>query len=345
MKAPSSDAKASSRIEFLVRATEDPLKLDGPNVIRNLTSTPKKIAAVYVYDKRGTDLFEQQCDTPEYYLRRAEAELLRAHAREIVTRTAATRVVELGAGTADKTRILLAEYDHRGLRCDYFPIDVDVDTLARAALGLVAEFPRVWVHCLGTTYENGLRTLPVGASASASANANAAAGPSLILFLGSSIGNMELHEIDALLAAVWTGCAPGDYLLVGADLDKDPGVIDRAYNDAAGYGPRSTLNMLSHLNHRYGGNFVVDNFRYQSRYDPQIRRNEVRLESLVAQTVTLATLDLTVQFDAGELIDAEIMWKFDVDQLGAILGRAGFTMVDRWIEPIYRYGLFLAQRQ
>jgi uncharacterized SAM-dependent methyltransferase len=148
-----------------------------------------------------------------------------------------------------------------------------------------------------------------------------------------------------LLRELVLNSSPGDYLLVGADLDKDPAIINRAYNDSAGIGAQSTLNMLRHLNRRYRGDFVLDRFRYRSQYDPCAKRNEVKIESLVDQTVTLADLGFTVSFGATESIDAEVMWKFDPDVLGAILGRAGLVVIARWIDPVYRYGLFLSRRQ
>jgi dimethylhistidine N-methyltransferase len=333
MKPQSPDTRLSTRARFLVRSAEDPLGQDGPNVVRNLSKTPKSISSVYVYDKRGTELFERQCNTPEYYLRRVEAQLLRSHVDEIVERCGPIPIVELGAGTAQKTRTLLMEYQRRGARCDYFPIDVDTQTLTEAATQLTAAFPRLCVHCLGTTYQKGLRTLA------------AFRERKMFLFLGSSIGNMELPDIHDLLADLYCNSLPGDYLLLGADLDKDPAIIDRAYNDAAGYGARSTLNMLRHLNRRYGGNFVLDRFRYRSHYDPRTRRNEARIESVAEQTVTLVALGFTVVLGESELIDAEVMWKFDPDDLAAMLNRAGFSMVQRWIEPTYRYGLFLLRRQ
>jgi uncharacterized SAM-dependent methyltransferase len=198
---------------------------------------------------------------------------------------------------------------------------------------LVSTFPLLHVHCLGTTYHEGLRALPPCPQGR------------LFMFLGSSLGNMEWQEINDLLSELFDSGAQGDYLLLGVDLDKDPAIIDRAYNDSAGYGPRSTLNMLDHLNRRYGGNFVTDNFRYRSHYDSRMKRNDVRIESLVDQTVTLAALGITVSFGAAELIDAEVMWKFDPEELGAVLDRAGFSMVRRWIEPTYRYGLFLLRHK
>ena len=316
------------RIHYLMRSG-DPLAEDGPNVIRNLSRSPKKISSFYVYDKKGTELFERQCGTPEYYLRRVETRLLSRYAGDVAELCRYPSIIELGAGTAEKTRILLAEYARRALRCDYFPIDVDTETLAEAARTLISAFPCLFVHCLGAKYEEGLSALPP------------CSDPRLFMFLGSSLGNMERWEIDALLLQLFAHGAPGDYLLLGADLDKDPAVIDRAYNDSAGFGPRSTLNLLDHLNHRYAGNFIAENFRYRSKYDSLIKRNEVRIESLVDQTVTLASLNFSVPFRAAEMIDAEIMWKFDPDELGEILDRAGFSAVRRWIDPEYRYGLFL----
>jgi L-histidine Nalpha-methyltransferase len=322
-----------TRIRHLVRSSEDPLAQDGPNVVFNLTRAPKRISSIYVYDKRGTELFERQCGTPDYYLRRVESQLLNWYAGDIVGFCGLLPIVELGAGTSEKTRIVLAEYAKRGMRCDYFPIDVDTETLSYSAQELVSTFPLLFVHCLGTTYHKGLRALPP------------CPGARLFMFLGSSLGNMERREIDELLSELFDSGRPGDYFLLGADLDKDPAIIDRAYNDSAGYGPRSTLNMLDHLNRRYRGNFVTDNFRYRSKYDSRMKRNDVRIESLVDQTVTLAALGITVSFRAAELIDAEVMWKFDPQELGSVLDRAGFSMERRWIEPIYRYGLFLMRHK
>lgn len=326
---PGFSGATDARVEYLVLSTEDPLAQDAPNVISNLTRSPKRISSVYVYDKRGTELFERQCDTPEYYLRRVEAQLLNWYAGDIVELCEFPPIVELGAGTAEKTRRLLAEYATRGVRCDYYPIDVDTETLSDSARMLVSAFPLLFVHCLGATYHEGLRALPPSSRAR------------LFMFLGSSLGNMERQEIDDLLSQLFDSGTQGDYLLLGADLDKDPAIIDRAYNDLAGYGARSTLNVLDHLNRRYGGNFVTANFRYRSHYDSRMKRNVVCIESLVAQTVTLAALGCTVSFGAAELIDAEVMWKFDPEELATILNRAGFSMLRRWIEPAYRYGLFL----
>jgi L-histidine N-alpha-methyltransferase len=322
-----------ARVQFLIASTMDPLALDGPNVISNLRRTPRQISSVYVYDRVGTRLFERQCDTPEYYLRRVEAELLRSHAAEIVARCGPVPIVELGAGTAEKTRILFAEYRSRGARCDYFPIDVDTHTLDRAAHRLASEYPNLFVHCLGTTYRDGLRAL------------DAHPQHKLFLFLGSSIGNMAIRDIEELLADLSRYSSRGDHLVLGADLHKDAAIIDRAYNDSAGYGARSALNALSHLNRRYGANFALDRFRYLSKYDPGAMRNEVRFESLVDQTVTLAKLGFTVSFAASELIDAEVMWKFDPDALCALLSQAGWEEAERWIDPIYRYGVFRLRRR
>ncbi len=329
MRLDSSQAMTNGRISYLARSAGDPLAEDAPNVIRNFTRSPKRISPLYVYDKRGTELFERQCGTPEYYLRRVESQLLNRNAGDIAALCGFPPIVELGAGTAEKTRILLAQYAGRALRCDYFPIDVDMESLAETARKLVSAFPFLFVHCLGATYEKGLSALPPRS------------GPRMFMFLGSSLGNMERHEIDGLLLQLFERGAPGDYLLLGADLDKDPAIIDRAYNDSAGFGPRSTLNMLHHLNRRYAGNFVMDRFRYRSNYDSFAKRNDVRIESLVDQTVTLASLSFKVSFAAAELINAEIMWKFDPDELAETLECAGFSLMRRWIEPVYRYGLFL----
>lgn len=320
------------RIEFLVRSAEDPLEQDGQNVIAGLSERPKQISPIYVYDKRGTELFERQCDTPEYYLRRAEAGLLESHAADVLDICGFIPIVELGAGTARKTRCLLREFQKRGRRCDYYPIDIDTETLLDAMTELTEKFPRLFVHCLGATYDRALPLLP-----RCSQNR-------LFLFLGSSLGNMRLTEMDNFLTQLSRSCARDDFLLIGADLDKNAAMIDAAYNDAMGFGAESTLNMLHHLNRRYRGNFNVSRFRYRSHYNSSVRCNEVRIESLDAQSISLASLEFTTEFGAGELIDAEIMWKFDPDELTERCRRFRFAPVQRWIDPVHRYGLFLLRR-
>jgi L-histidine Nalpha-methyltransferase len=324
---------AAERIRFLIQPSEDPLAGDGPNVIANLTRRPKRISSVYVYDRTGTQLFERQCNTPEYYLRRCEMQLLNVHAQEIAESCDYADIVELGSGTAAKTRILLAQYRYRGVGFDYYPIDVDAETMVEAARSLTADFPELIVHCSCATYAEGLRALPEHT------------GPRMFLFLGSSIGNMELQEIAGLLLGLFAHSRPGDRLLIGADLHKESDIINRAYNDSGSYGPRSTLNMLSHLNWRYGGDFELERFAYRSQYDAHSRQNRVSIESLSGQSVTLSRLGLTVSFEKSELIDAEVMWKFDPDELTALLDRAGFAVTHRWMDEIYRYGLFLLRRK
>jgi len=176
------------------------LAQDAPNLVFNLSRSPKRISSVYIYDKKGTELFERQCGTPEYYLRRVEAQLLNWYAADIVGLCGFLPIVELGAGTSEKTRILLAEYAARGMRCDYFPIDVDIETLSDSVHVLVSTFPRLFVHCLGTTYQKGLRALP------------SCTGARLFMFLGSSLGNMEWQEMDDLLSQLFDNGAHGDYL-------------------------------------------------------------------------------------------------------------------------------------
>jgi dimethylhistidine N-methyltransferase len=330
-RTPCHGTGAKERTQFLIRSDEDPLAGDGPNVIANLSKSPKKISSAYVYDRTGSLLFEKQCNTLEYYLRRAEVQLLRTHAEEIIELCDCPIIVELGAGTAQKTRLLLSQYANR--HCDYYPIDVDAETLTETARELTAAFPRLFVHCLGATYREGLCALP------------ASTAPRLFLFLGSSLGNMEWREMEELLLQLFSSSRRGDHLLVGADLHKESRIINCAYNDCAGYGPRSTLNMLSHLNHRYGGDFVLERFGYRSQYDSRLKRNEVWIESLAEQFVTLSRLGFRASFGRSELIDAEVMWKFDPDELTALLDRAGFSMICPWIEAVHRYGLFLLRRK
>jgi L-histidine Nalpha-methyltransferase len=317
-----------SRLDWLCPNDVDPLANDGPNVARGLLGMPKKISAVYVYDEAGNQLFEKQCEQPEYYLTRVEARMIEARAAEILSLTGFAHLVELGAGNAQKTQAFFQAFAAGNKQCVYYPIDVDREVMARALPALIERFPGLTVHAVVGTYELGLEALPPGV-------------PRLFLFLGSTIGGMEKAEYGALLRRIRASMGPADFLLVAADLEKDADIIQRAYNDAAGYGPRSTLNILSHLNWRYLGDFDPGKFAYHSQYKPERQRNEIHIVSRVTQWITLKKLDLRVPFAAGEPIHAEIMWKFNPEALVQEVGALGYEYARRWTDAEFSYGLFL----
>lgn len=317
---------------MIVARNGDPFAGDGPNVVRNLSGSPKRIDAKYVYDAAGSLIFEKQVQQPEYYLGRAERALVRSHAGAVAEMAGACTVVELGSGSAEKTVPLLRAFRTRGLACAYQPIDIDAVALRRCMDSLAETLPGQPVAAVAGTYEDGLR-MPVD-------------GPArrLLVFLGGTIGNFEDSEGAALLQAVRTATRPGDLFLVGADLAKDPAIIDSAYNDAAGYGARSSLNMLAHLNWRYGGDFDLDAFAYVSRYDAARRRNVVHLRSRARQRVTLRGLDASFVFEPGELVFTEVMRKFTVAELEDALAVARFRPRRHWVDDTWGYGLFLFER-
>ena len=277
-------------------------------------------------------MFERQCEQPEYYLTRVEYRLLQAHAAELLDKTDFVRLVELGAGNAHKTQNLFEAFHARGKPCTYYPIDVDSTVMMRAMPSLTRRFPHLNVHAIVGTYHLGLDALPLGGI------------PKLFLFLGSSIGNMEKLEYVSLLTRIRSRMDPADFLLIAADLEKEPRIIQVAYNDSAGYGRRSTLNMLSHLNWRYMGDFSLRRFRYVSTYNQELQRNEVCIVSLKDQIVTLKALGLTISLKAGEPINAEIMWKFNPQALVKEIAGVGFQFLKSWTDTELPYGLFLFRR-
>ncbi|MFQ3680277.1 MAG: L-histidine N(alpha)-methyltransferase [Pseudanabaenaceae cyanobacterium] len=312
-----------------------PTPADGTDVRAGLQSLPKTLPAKYLYDERGSQLFERICRLPEYYPTRTEAAILQRVAPALPGWTGPCELVELGSGSSTKTRILLNAYAHQGVTLHYVPVDISAPMLETTACDLVAAYPRLKIRAIAGTYEQAFAAL------------GAPSLPTrLLCFLGSTLGNFTPGEARAFFAQVSQSLAPGDFFLLGVDLQKDPAVLERAYNDAAGVTAAFNLNVLAHLNRRFAGNFDLAQFRHRAIYNRTEHQIEMHLDSQSPQTVTLHLGDrpYTFALAAGESIRTEVSRKFALDALGRELAPHGLQVQHTFTDDRLWFGLVLAQR-
>ncbi len=305
---------------------------EGADVVRGLSHRPKTLPSYYFYDRRGSELFEQICGLPEYYPTRTEQGILAGCAQEITALTGQCDLVELGSGSSRKTRILLDAYTQLQGAFTYIPIDVSTTMLRATAWDLLEEYPRLSIHALAGVYELALVALP------------AAERPRLLIFLGSTMGNLSPQEQGIFLGQVYQSLAPGDYFLLGVDLQKDSEILNAAYNDRQGVTAAFNLNILQHLNERFNGNFRLEKFRHWAFYNQELHQIEMHLVSLEEQRVKLYDLDLELVLDAQETIRTEISRKFELGQLRQALAAAGLTVQRVWSDERQWFALILAQK-
>ncbi|MFF9040383.1 L-histidine N(alpha)-methyltransferase [Streptomyces sp. NPDC014892] len=304
-------------------ATDAALRAD---VLQGLTRTPKTLPPKWFYDARGSELFEQITELPEYYPTRAEREILVGRAGEIAAASGPRTLVELGSGSSDKTRHLLDAMP--GLHT-YVPVDVSESALRQAGEALVAERPGLNVHALIADFTTGL-VLPQ------------TPGPRLVAFLGGTIGNLVPEERAAFLAAVRGLLAPGDTLLLGTDLVKDEGVLVAAYDDAAGVTAEFNKNVLNVVDRELGADFDPDAFDHVALWNAECEWIEMRLRSRTTQTVKIPALDLAVDFEAGEELRTEVSAKFRREGVRAELASAGLELTRWWTDEQGRFALSLS---
>jgi L-histidine N-alpha-methyltransferase len=297
----------------------------------SLTETPRRIPSKYFYDERGSELFEAICELPEYYPTRAERAILERHAGEIVRASGCSELVELGSGAATKTRLLLDAMAEAGTLELYVPFDVSEEMVARVARELAEHYPGLRVHGVVGDFMAHLGKVPEG-------------GCRLAAFLGGTIGNLLPEDARAFLARLARRLDPGDGLLLGTDLIKDPAVIEAAYDDAAGVTAEFNRNILRVVNRLTGGDFDPQAFRHRAFYDEALHRIEMRLVAERPQEVHLPALDLTLDIQEGEEILTEISTKYDREKVEALLQRSGFQP-ERWsTDPDHLFALSLARR-
>lgn len=305
---------------------------DGQDVVRGLMETPKFLFPKYFYDERGSELFEQICELPEYYLTRTETSILQRYAGEIVQQIGPCELVELGSGSSTKTRLLLDAYQALDISLRYVPIDVSGKILEASARQLQQDYSPLQIHGLVGTYEQALAQLksnywPVRT----------------ICFLGSTLGNFTQKECDRFFTDVTAALKPGDYFLAGIDLQKDQDIMEMAYNDREGVSAALNLNMLSHLNWRFGGNFDLGEFEHQAIYNRDEDQIELYLQCQKHCNVYLDKLDLTVEFQAGETVLTQISRKFKVEKIQQYLQTRGLKLVQTWTDTREWFAVLLCQ--
>ena len=308
---------------------------DGPSFAQavrlGLLARPKTLPWPFFYDEDGSNLFERICRLPEYYLTRTEDAILREHAGAMVAGwDQAPAMIELGSGSSSKTRRLIAAAIRRYGRLHYVPIDVSPTILDESSRELAARFPTLRVTGYVADYRTELARV-----------AALVAGPKLWVFLGSSLGNYETEEAIGLLGQVARASKPADRLLLGTDLDKDPRVLEAAYDDSQGVTAQFNRNLLARINRELGADFIPERFAHRATYRRDAGRVELHLVSRIDQTVSIPGADLVVRFAEGESIHTENSHKYTPDRLRNLAGRSGYVEEAAWHDD---RGLFRVQR-
>ncbi|HEY2283819.1 MAG TPA: L-histidine N(alpha)-methyltransferase [Solirubrobacteraceae bacterium] len=301
------------------------------DVLDGLTRPFKELPPKHFYDARGAELFDQICDLPEYYPTRAERAILQESASELAALTGAAELVELGSGTAAKTRVLLDALHEAGTLRRYVPVDVTESMVRDCAQTLTEEYPGLRVHGVIGDFERHLDQVPE------------AIGPRVVAFLGGTIGNFPPGSRRRFLRAIAGLLGPEDHLLMGTDLVKDPNVLEAAYDDAQGVTAEFNRNVLRVLNRELDANFDPDDFDHVAHFDPEHEWIEMRLRARREHTTHVGALDLPVRFAAGEELRTEISAKFTPERLQGDLAAAGLQCV-RWLtDPDELFALTLSR--
>lgn len=298
---------------------------------RGLTAVPKDLPPKWFYDARGSDLFDEITRLPEYYPTRTERSILLDRAAELVAASGADTVVELGSGTSEKTRIILDAFHRAGRLGTFVPFDVSESTLREAAAAIAAEYPGTAVHAVAGDFERHLHLLP-------------ATGTRLVAFLGGTIGNFPPGPRAAFLASLAATLRPGETLLLGTDLVKDPARLVRAYDDAAGVTAEFNKNVLAVLNRELGAGFDADDFDHVARWDADAEWIEMRLRARRDLQVPVPGIGLTAEFAAGEEMRTEISAKFRHEKVERELAAAGLELLAWWADPAGDFALSLSRR-
>lgn len=287
-------------------------------VLDGLAGSPKSVPPTYFYDARGSELFEQICQLPEYYPTRTEMGILRRHAADIAARIGPeAQIIEYGSGASDKIRVIL---DALETPVAYMPVDISGEYLSGVAERLAGDYPGLEVTAVVADYRHPFAVPAPRRRAQARAS----------LFTGSTIGNFSPEEAMAFLRHTARRLAGGGALVIGADLRKDPKLLHAAYNDAAGVTAAFNLNLLTRINRELGGTFDVAAFDHYAFYDPREGRIEMHLVSRRPQRVSVG--GRAFFFATGESIHTENSYKFDIDGFRDMARRAGFVPEAVWLD-------------
>ncbi len=325
------DSKTEASITIDVPITREKPETLGDLVKTGLLANPRTLPSKLFYDERGSTLFEQICELPEYYQTRTEHQLLVRWADEIVALSGAEELVELGSGAATKTRVLLDAMTEVGQLRHFIPFDVDETIVRRVSEELVKEYPGLQVHGVAGDFLVHLEHIPEG-------------GKRLVVILGGTIGNLPTLAAEDFLTAVNTEMASGDYFLLGVQLITDSARLEAAYNDQKGITARFNKNILRVLQTQLGAQCNPDNFEHVARYNSDAHRIEMWLRSTQEQTLDIPELDLFVLLKKDEEIRTELSTKYDRPLTENLLNTAGFELVKWYTDPDQLISLALARK-
>ena len=294
-----------------------------------LTTHPRELSPKWLYDARGSELFEEITRLPEYYPTRREREILSARAASVARLSRADTLVELGSGSSAKTRLLLAALRASGRLRRFVPFDVSESVLRPSAEQIAREFPGLQVHAVVGDFERHLDAIPGG-------------GRRLFVFLGGTIGNLKPPARARFLASVARALGPEDAFLLGTDLLKDPRRLERAYDDARGVTAAFNLNVLRVLNRELGAGFEPARFRHRARFDREQRWIEMLLVADAPHAVEVRELGLSLEFHPDEPLRTEVSTKFAPAQVGEELAAAGLELIDWWTDAHRDFALSLS---
>jgi L-histidine N-alpha-methyltransferase len=337
------DPPHAARLRLHQLDTADARAAFARDVSTGLRSTPKQLFPKYFYDELGSELFDAICLLPEYYLTRAENEILAQYADEIISATthdsSATplALLELGSGSATKTRRIIEALLRRQSTLLYLPVDISASALKSSAHTLLQSYPALQVEAYASDYDTALARL-------AGERTERPEQRLLVLFLGSNIGNFDRDGAEQFLRRLRGVLRAGDALLLGADLKKDRATLEAAYDDALGVTAAFNLNQLVRLNREFAADFKLRAFRHVATYNEAAGRVEIYIESKFAQVVALPKLDMEITFAEGERIHTENSYKYDTDELDALAECTGFNCLRRWTDAAGRFtsNLFVA---
>ena len=312
-----------------------------------LSSENKSLNPKYLYDHKGSQLFEQICLQPEYYLTRTEASLLKRHAPLIINLVGSNiRIIELGSGSSSKTALLLRYLSSQKRRIFYFPIDISASILMESTRRLKSQFPNATIIAIRSDYNTGVDRAAAKCMVTdgeseeekkkkkkkKKSNNNDNQYSKLILFLGSSIGNFEPMAAGSFLRSIREKLHTNDFLLVGFDLQKDESVLTAAYDDKAGITAKFNLNLLARINRELGGNFEPEKFKHYAFYNREQHRIEMHLVSNTNQQVYIEALGKNFSFGKGDSIHTENSYKYSLDQIAALAKDSGFRIKKEFMD-------------
>lgn len=315
------------------------------DVARGLTHTPKQLFPKYFYDEIGSHLFDCICLLPEYYLTRAENEVLTDYADEIIATAIAAQqttrqreplaLIEMGSGSAQKTRLIIEALLRRQRELHYVPVDISVTALETSARLLLESYDHLRVTAYAGDYYRALARME---------ESEAGVRPVLALFLGSNIGNFDRDEAHVFMRALRRILRPGDALLLGADLKKDAATLEAAYDDALGVTAAFNLNLLARINRELEADFDLRAFKHVAEYHQDAGRIKIYLESWRAQNVNIRKLDLQIHLAARERIHTENSHKYDAAQLTELGAKTKFQLIKTWHDRARKFSsnLFVA---